>query len=304
MKYLLKRTVAKLAVAGVIGVFVAHAHAGPVILGGDDLTAHGSFDDTSNVEGWLYIEKAINNLLGSQTRGGPITVDIAALGSESSTATSDDAGAAIGSAASQLAKSISYFEGDTAINQFFVDLGNGTVNPRVIWLAGNDAFNDLDEDEGAALVTNASAINSFVSSGGGLMSHGGEGDGLVVAYGWLTALLPALTAVNGCDSDGAVLTSAGSAAFPGLSNSDVDGNAGPCHNHFEGNFGGLVTLASDADNLSYIIGGGPATVIQCGQPNQPPCPSQVPEPGVLPLLALPFLGMLIVMRRKVNYLRS
>lgn len=272
--------------------------AGPIILGGDDLTDHGSFNGTSNLEGWLYIEKAINNLLGSQTRGGSITDDIAALGSASSIATSSNAGAAIGWAASELGKTVSYFDGNTAINQFFADLAVGVVNPRVIWLAGTGAANDLDTDEGLALTANAVAINSFVSSGGGLMSHG-SGD---TAYGWLTALLPGLTNVSGCTSFGATLTAAGNTAFPGLSNSDVDSNAGPCHSHFEGDFGGLVTLAFDGASTprSYIIGGGAETVIQCGQPNQPPCPTQVPEPGVLPLFALAFLGMLSVMRRKAR----
>ncbi|MDO9271844.1 MAG: PEP-CTERM sorting domain-containing protein [Rugosibacter sp.] len=270
--------------------------AGPIILGGDDLTDHGSFNGTNNLEGWLYIEKAISNLLGSQTRGGSITTNIAALGSASSTATSANAGAAIGSAASELGKTVSYFEGAAAINQFFVDLAAGVVNPSVIWLAGTGAANDLDTAEGLALTANALAINSFVSSGGGLMSHG-SGD---VAYGWLTALLPGLTAVDGCNSNGATLTAAGNAAFPGLSNSDVDANAGPCHNYFAGDFGGLVTLAFDGSSTprSYIIGGGADTVIQCGQQDQPPCPTQVPEPSALPLFALAFLGMLGVMRRK------
>lgn len=196
--------------------------------------------------GWLYIEKAIDNLLGSQIGGGTISVDIAALGSESSTATSSNAGAAIGSAASELSRTINYFNGATAINQFFVDLGTGAINPRVIWLAGNDASNDLDADEGAALVANAAAINSFVSSGGGLMSHGGDGAGVAIAYGWLSALLPGLTAVDGCTRTGAQLTPAGQAAFLGLSNADI--TSGPCHNNFQGNFGGL-TLAFDGRSL-------------------------------------------------------
>ena len=37
------------------------APGGPVILGGDDLTDHGSRDTTANTNlaGWLYLEKAI-----------------------------------------------------------------------------------------------------------------------------------------------------------------------------------------------------------------------------------------------------
>jgi hypothetical protein len=53
------------------------------------------------------------------------------------------------------------------------------------------------------------------------------------------------------------------AAFPGLSNSDIDSNAGPCHSHFEGGLGSLKVLALDGSNppLNFIIGGGAGTVI-------------------------------------------
>ena len=126
------------------------------------------------------------------------------------------------------------------------------------------------------------------------MSHGFGTN----AYGWLSALLPGISFAGGCTSAGATLTLAGQAAFPGLSNSDIDSNAGPCHNSFTGNFGGLTTLAFDGATTprSFIIGGGADTVIQCGLPGQPPCPT-VPEPGTLPLAMLAALGL------GVQYLR-
>lgn len=115
----------------------SQAWAGPIILGGDDLTDHGFRDATGNQEGWLYIQLAINNLLGTQTRSGTLTTDIVALGSAANpTFDSGDAGGAIGSAANVLGRSVSFYDGDTAINQFFLDLAAGTVNPGVIWLAG------------------------------------------------------------------------------------------------------------------------------------------------------------------------
>ena len=256
----------------------SHAWAGPVILGGDDLTDHGSRVGGVNQEGWLYIQLAVGNILASQTRAGAITSDIVALGAAANPAfNGGNAGGAIGSAADVLGKTVSFYDGDTAINQFFADLAAGNVNPGMIWLAGTGAVNDLVADEGTALTANAAAINSFVSSGGGLMAHG-SGD---TAYGWLNALLPGINEVGGCISSGATLTAAGSAAFPGLANSNVDSNAGPCHSHFEGNFGGLTTLAIDANGLSYIIGGGADTVIQCGLPGQPACPTDVPEPNLI-----------------------
>lgn len=284
--YKLRHTLTAIAVAaGLCG----SAFAGPVILGGDDLTDHGFRSGGANFEGWLYIEKAVGSILTSQTRTGTLTHDIVALGSAANlTFTSFNAGGAIGSVADVLGKSVLYVDGASAIGTFFGDLAAGTVNPGMLWLAGTGASNDLDSAEGTALTSNATAINNFGASGGGIMAHGSG----TTAYGWLSALLPGLNEVNGCSSGGATLTAAGQAAFPGLSNSDIDSNAGPCHSHFTGNFGGLTTLAFDGLQRSYIIGGGAGTVIACGVPGRPDCPTGVPEPGSLPLVALAGLALI------------
>lgn len=291
-----KRRLVSTAIALAVGAMAGVANAGPVILGGDDLTDHGSRTaGGANLEGWLYIQRAVDNLLTNQTRPGTITTDIAALGSVANpTFTAANAGGAIGSAADVLSRSVSFFDGAAAINTFFANLASGAINPRVIWLAGTGANNDLDSAEGTALTNNAAAINSFVASGGGLMAHGSGS----VAYGWLSALLPGLSDSGDCSSVGATLTAAGQAAFPGLSNSDIDSNAGPCHSSFVGNFGGLVALANDGLGRPYIIGGGSGTVIQCGQPGQPPCPTAVPEPGALSLIAAALLGLAGLRYRK------
>lgn len=273
----------KRVVAAALCAAAGAALAGPVILGGDDLTDHGSRVAGNNVEGWLYIEKAVSNVLSQHTRAGSLTFDIAALGSAAnSTFNASNAGGAIGSAADKLGKSVLYLDGDVAINNFFADLAGGIVNVGMLWMAGTGASNDLDSNEGAALTSNASAINAFGASGGGIMAHGSGSN----AYGWLNALLPGLNNVSGCSSGGATLTAAGQAAFPGLSNNDINSNAGPCHSSFTGDFGGLTTLGLDGAQRSFIIGGGAGTVIVCGQPGQPACPTQVSSPGTLPLVAL------------------
>lgn len=245
--------------------WVLPACAGPVILGGDDLTDHGSVSGGVNQLGWLYIEKAVGNILnlpGNITRPGN-NGRIAALGSTASSATSSDAGAAIGSAAAALGKSVDYYDGAAAINQFFTDLASGAVNPAMLWIAGTGASNDLDSTEGAALTANAAAIAAFVNSGGGLMAHGSGAD----AYGWLPVVIPGLTNVSGCSTTGATLTPAGQAAFPGLTVADI--TAGPCHSNFQGNLGSLQALALDGAGLNFIIGGGAAAALGPAGPAAP-----------------------------------
>jgi hypothetical protein len=243
------------------GIFVsrpepsrAGALGGPVIIGGDDLTSHGGIDGSGDViEGWLYIKNALASIEPDTSRGDG---SVAALGSAAAMDTCCDAGAGIGEAAAELGLSVTYYEGDTAINGFFADLG-GAANPSIIWIAGDGAVNDLDSLEAAALTANAADIASFVASGGGLMSHGSE-------FGWLTALLPGATAVFGGASGGLYFTPEGTAALGSLTVPDI--NAGPWHNHFEGDFGGLDVLVrstsvqdSTTQDAAVILGGAQVT---------------------------------------------
>lgn len=286
----MKKLKQTLTAVGLAAGLCGGALAGPVILGGDDLTDHGSRSVAgANLAGWLYIEKAVDNILSSQTRAGVLTHDIVALGAAAAGFTGSNAGGAIGSAADVLGKSVLFVDGAAAITGFFADLAAGVVNPGMLWFAGTGASNDLDSSEGTALTAEALAINDFGASGGGIMAHGSGS----TAYGWLSALLPGLVEVSGCSSSGATLTAAGMAAFPGLSNSNINASAGPCHSHFTGDFGGLTTLAFDGATTprSYIIGGGAGTVISCGVPGRPDCPTGVPEPGSLPLVALAGLAL-------------
>ena len=238
----------------------ARAVGGPVILGGDDLTDHGFFSGGVNQGGWLYLQRALENIKPNVTR--PNDNSVAALGSASSLSTAGDAGGAIGRAAAAAGLTVDYRDGAPAIEAFFNELRAGKARPAIIWIAGDGANNDLDNSEGLALVNNAATIASFVSEGGGLLSHGSD-------YRWLSALLPGSSAPFSGDSNDLVLTAQGQAAFPGLTNGDI--NAGPWHNHFEGNLGGLQVLAlSTAVNTStgadapVIIGGAVVTIAPVG----------------------------------------
>jgi Ca2+-binding RTX toxin-like protein len=254
----------------------AAAQGGPVILGGDDMTDHGQQSGGNNQDGWLYMEKAVGNIKPNVTR--PNDNSIAALGSAAADpATSpSNAGAAIKGAADKNGMTVNYFNGATEIQNAFNSIANGSYNPAILWIAGDGAINDLGDTgcegpgtEGQAITDNAGTINTFVSQGGGLMAHS-------TCYQWLSALLPGLTTVDGGSSDDLYLTPEGMAAFPGLTDSDI--NAGPWHNHFEGNFGGLqvLTRSSNVDDsqtgadAAVILGGAQVSIIPPPPPPPPP----------------------------------
>jgi hypothetical protein len=220
----------------ILGAGAGQAVAGPVILGGDDLTQHGQVNSAGEPQlGWLYIQRALANISPNVTR--PNDNSVAALGSSPAAPTeSGDAGAGIGVAAPRAGLGVNYYDGAPAINDFFAKLRAGQLRPRIIWLSGTEATNDLGSCSGTeneAVAKNAALIDDFVSNGGGLMSHG-------TCYTWVTSLLPGLQTVDSGSSDDLYFTPEGLAAFPGLTLEDI--NAGPWHNHFQGNFGGLQVL--------------------------------------------------------------
>ncbi|MGH3951665.1 MAG: DUF11 domain-containing protein [Pseudonocardiaceae bacterium] len=242
---------------------------GPVILGGDDLTSHGGTDAAGNSEeGWLYMERAVGNIKPRVGRANDNS--IAAFGSADPGPlvhpTGGDAGEGIKNAAEKNGPmTVRYFDTPTEISDGFASIANGSYSPAIIWVAGDGASNDLDDCEGAgtdgqAITDNAPVINNFVNQGGGLFSHG-------TCYAWLSALLPGLTTVDGGSSDDLYRTPAGIAAFPGVS--DDDFNAGPWHNWFEGDFGGLDVLVrsmnrddAGGNDAAVVIGGGQVSLTE------------------------------------------
>jgi methionine-rich copper-binding protein CopC len=221
---------------------------GPVILGGDDLTDHGSYSGGLPRNGWLYIQKAQESLKAKVTR--PHDGTVAVLGSADTMATSTDAGGAYHYTTPLAGLTPQFYNGAAAIDDFFDDLAAGVRKPAILVIVGTDADNDLDTFEGNTLKSRAVEIANFVNSGGGLLAHGYGPD---VAYGWLFALLPKIQERDGCDDRTLSLTPEGRLAFPGLTDPHI--RAGPCHSNFTGDLGGLQVLARDGNGRNIIIGG-------------------------------------------------
>jgi hypothetical protein len=241
----------------ILVIGITPAFAGPVIIGGDDLTDHGRNTGSTNgsgactgnnIQGWLYIENAVANLLRDETRAGEHDVDILAIGSAESSSCSGNAGAAAGSAAWANNATIRYCDGANGINQCFADLASGEVNPKMLHMMGTGASNDIDSTEGPVITSHAQEISDFVASGGGLLGHGSGTN----AWGWLGTLLPGINFSGSCNNSQAVLTPEGQAAFPLITNANI--RSGPCHNSFSGDFGGLIVLAFDSNQRAFILG--------------------------------------------------
>jgi hypothetical protein len=226
----------------------AWGQGGIVLLGGDDLNDHGSRTSAGvNLTGWKYIENGIKSMIPQVKRTGPFTVDIVALTVTPTTSlTGSSDGTAILSAATNLGLTVQYVNTAAEVNKFFTDLEAGTVNPKMLWIPGDGNSGGTDSSEEAALAANASKLNAYVGSGGGLFAHTGR-------YSWLAAVLPGSTIGGSCNSSTLSLTAVGQSVFPALTNADI--RSGPCHNNFQGNIGGLQVLAADGGGNRIIIGG-------------------------------------------------
>lgn len=277
-----------IAAAAVAFALSATTQAGPVIIGGDDLNDHGSWDGTANLSGWLYIQNALASIIPQVTLSGNDGT-IVVLGSDPSSipgTTSGDGCTAAYFPAQALtpSRTVTCIEGDAAITTYLAGVAGGTNRPAVIVYPGDGASNGVDVAEEAAWAAGATTIANYVAAGGGLLAHVGD-------YTWLTALLPSIVVDTTCEADpGATLTTAGSTAFPTLTDADI--NAGPCHASFSGDFGGLSVLANDASvpPLPFILGGGGGTTFN-GTPQVVP----TLNPWTLGLLA-GFLGLLALHR--------
>jgi hypothetical protein len=282
---------------------VSAALAGPVIIDGTDSNDHGSSNGTANINGWLYMQKVLENLANNV---GNVNKTVTILGTDPGT-TADDA---INSAfsLSNIASTWNSFHinGATDIANFLDGQTVGGINlanTGILYIptAGN-TFGDLAEDELAEINSRGTAIANFVNGpgtfnqGGGLFAMAESPTMGQTPYGWLRSVIPTISSVADQGETGVstalTLTQEGSNAFPGLSGADL--SSGPWHNYFTGNFGSLKVLATAPDDngqiRNLILGGGAGTVIN---------PTPIPEPGlVVGLLAFGAFGAVSLMKRQ------
>jgi hypothetical protein len=266
----MRRLISAVALTGLLFAGAAVASAGPIIIDGTDANDHGFVSGGANQQGWLYMQKALENL-ASQCVG--CQTNILTLGLSAGQATN-----AYNSAfnLSSLAGTwtTTNVDGSGAIGAALGSLSFATTG--ILYIPTYGLSNgDLTSAEMAAINANATAIANFVNAGGGLFAMGQSGTG---AWGWLTTLIPGLIVTDiggGGVATDMTLTAAGTAAFPGLTNAQLAG-ADPWHNYFSGNLGSLSVLATalqGGNTRAVIIGGGTTTQI-------------VPEPATLLLLGV------------------
>ena len=275
-------------VAGAALLACASAQAGPFILSGTDADDHGSFSAGVNQDGWLFMQRAIENI-GVGVTNGNKTVYV--LGSTNGGGTTDayDAATSAFTQSSLVGAgwTIAYVDGAAAITTF---LQGGAAGAGLIMMdSGSNVGGGITAAEIAAVTANASFLNSFVGSGGGLFSQAN-------GYDWLSALLPSVT-VNDLQTTGLSLTAAGASAFPGLTNADL--SAGPYHENFT-NIGNLPVLATGIgafSSLNVILGAATGSITD---PGTPPVTPAIPEPSTyaLMLAGLASVGWMARRRRR------
>lgn len=272
-----------MAAGGVLLFFSSSAPtvlAGSFIIAGTDADDHGFVSGGANQDGWLFMQKSLENIAPGVTNANKTVV---VLGSNPGSIAGNAALSAFNlSSLPANGWTVSIVNTVASLTSFF---STGIDSAGILMMdSGANVSGGADSNERGLFTTNASVINNFLGNGGGLFSQAN-------GYGWVSALLPGLTVVNQSDT-GLTLTAVGTAAFPGLNNGDL--STGPWHNSFA-TVGSLPVLATGNSGTQFapvILGaqGGSVT-------NPDPPTASVPDTGSTLILMLGSIGSLFAGRR-------
>jgi hypothetical protein len=251
------------------------AHAGPFILAGTDADDHGIATSTANTTGWLFMQRALENLGAAVTNGNKVVTILGSTSKALTAATSAfNFSSLVGAGWTLQTVSVANF------GTFFS--GTGIANSGVLMMdSGNNVSGGVDGSNYNAFAT---TIDNFLGAGGGLFSQAN-------GYSWLSALVPGLTVVSESDT-GLALTAAGNSSFPSLTNADL--SSGPWHNSFA-NVGAIPVLATSNTVGSSTFG---HAVVIGGATGSITAPPSIPEPTSLALVGLALAAASAAAKRK------
>lgn len=249
-----------------------------VIIDGTDANEHGDNNSgRSNDNGWLYMQKVLENLASRVPAGtAKVVVD---LGTSTGTARRAIDSAFNLSSLPNQGWTIRHEDGATAIANWLSILSS--ANTGILYIPTyNLAGGDLDAPEMAAINVQARRIADFVNrvsgNGGALFAMGEVGNSSNPgAWDWLRELFPGIVVAQSPGTGGIntaiSLTAEGTQAFPGLSNTEV-GAARPWHNYFTGDLATLKVLGVAPEGTNgpsrQVVLGGVGIVVP------PPTPTQ------------------------------
>jgi hypothetical protein len=215
--------------------------AGPVLIGGTDADDHGSATPTTNLGGWLYMQKVLETMAPKVKNAQKKAVCIGCNGSVASSAfhSAFDKSNLPGSGWTRIELTTV-----ADINAFFADTGvHKTSNTGLIYFPSdaNNVAAGLSASQLDAINLNANKLAEFVVTGGGLFTQTQQG--FTQGYSWLKQLLPNLKVL---DADIQTSNLLASTAMPLTFALDAPtlAAADQWHNYFDISQGGLHVLAT------------------------------------------------------------